>query len=36
MNMEDKNKLLDEYLNDVALTVNAQYKGLIDKDKLKE
>ena len=36
MSMEEKNKLLDEYINSLALEVNKKYSGLIDKDKIKE
>lgn len=36
MSVEDKNKLLDEYINDLINEVDKQYKGLIDKDKARE
>ena len=36
MSMKDKNDLLYEYINDLYLEVNKQYKGLMDKEKIKE
>ena len=36
MTMEDKNKLLEEYINSVADETNKRYKGLIDKDRIRE
>lgn len=34
MNMEQKNKYIEQYINNIALQINNKYNGLIDDDKI--
>ncbi len=36
MGIEEKNKMIEDYIKELALEVNKQYKGLIDEDRIKE
>ena len=34
MDMEQKNKYIEQYINNIALQINDKYKGLMDEDKI--
>lgn len=36
MNIEQKNQLIEEYINDLVLSVNSKYVGLIDDENQKK